>query len=286
MDFTKDIYINKDTIYEDSEIVLLYKGMLFSDKLTNNVYISYGYGDNWEQQSEIKMKPSTFGYLATIKINSNTNLQFCFRDDNGNWDNNNSANYILPIKENEEVLSFKTLADTTKEVNFDLFYHEEKEEETENILETSVVSSDSVEFYETVGLENIDKQTIPDDTIVTQINLNAKNNIVQKAVIKSEEPQESPFEAFSKITEKAKAGSVKAFDDDKVTTGSLYVNSIVKDIPIEENTEEKSLIETTNITPMEKAASFFDVLFKGAKTAFAKIVKLIRTSLNFDEDKN
>lgn len=286
MDFTKDIYINKDTIYEDSEIVLLYKGMLFSDKLTNNVYISYGYGDNWEQQSEIKMKPSTFGYLATIKINSNTNLQFCFRDDNGNWDNNNSANYILPIKENEEVLSFKTLADTTKEVNFDLFYHEEKEEETENILETSVVSSDSVEFYETVGLENIDKQTIPDDTIVTQINLNAKNNIVQKAVIKSEEPQESPFEAFSKITEKAKAGSVKAFDDDKVTTGSLYVNSIVKDIPIEENTEEKSLIETTNVTPMEKAASFFDVLFKGAKTAFAKIVKLIRTSLNFDEDKN
>ncbi len=29
MDFTKDIYINKDTVYEDSEIVLLYKGFLF-----------------------------------------------------------------------------------------------------------------------------------------------------------------------------------------------------------------------------------------------------------------
>ena len=289
MDFTKDIYINKDTIYEDSEIVLLYKGMLFSDTLTNNVYISYGYGDNWEQQSEIKMKPSTFGYLATIKISSNTNLQFCFRDDNGNWDNNNSANYVLPIKENEEVLSFKTLADTTKEVTFDLFYNEEKEPETEDLLEASVVSSDSVEFYKTVDLENISKQAIPDDTIVTQINLTAENNpVVQNAVIKSEEPKESPIEAFSKIKKKAKAESVKAFDDDKVTTGSLYVNSLVKDISdeIEENNEEKSLIEATNITPMERVSSFFDALFKGAKTAFSKLVKLVKTSLSFDEDKN
>lgn len=290
MDFTKDIYINKDTIYEDSEIVLLYKGFLFSDNLTKDVYISYGYGNNWEKQSEIKMKPSTFGYLATIKIEANTNLQFCFRDDNGNWDNNNSSNYILPIKENEEVLSFKTLADTTKNVNFDMFYHEEEKEEKEpenDILESSVISSNSIEFYKTVDLENINKQAIPDDTIVTQINLNAENqNVFKKAIIKAEEPKESPFEAFSKITEKAKAESVKAFDDDKVTTGSLYVNSIVKDIPVEENTEEKSLIETNTATPMEKAASFFDVLFKGAKTAFAKIVKLIKTSLNFNEDEN
>lgn len=213
MDFTKDIYINKDTIYEDSEIVLLYKGMLFSDTLTNNVYISYGYGDTWEQQAEIKMKPSTFGYLATIKISSNTNLQFCFRDDNGNWDNNNSGNYILPIQENEneEVLSFKTLADTTKEVNFDMFYHEEEDQEPEELLESSVVSSNSVEFYKTVDLENISKQAIPDDTIVTQITLNAENqSVFQNAVIKSEEPKESPIEAFSKITEKAKAESVKA----------------------------------------------------------------------------
>ena len=56
MDFTKDIYINKDTVYEDSEIVLLYKGFLFSDNLTKDVYISYGYGSNWEKQTEIKMK--------------------------------------------------------------------------------------------------------------------------------------------------------------------------------------------------------------------------------------
>ena len=54
---------------------------------------------------------------------------------------------------------------------------EEKEEpESENdILESSVVSSNSVEFYKTIDLENISKQAIPDDTIVTQINLNAES---------------------------------------------------------------------------------------------------------------
>lgn len=100
MDFTKDIYINKDKIYEDQEIVVLYKGFLFSNNLTNDVYISLGYGNMWDNKEEIKMKPSTFGYLATVKVGSGETLQFCFRDGNGIWDNNNYANYILPILEN------------------------------------------------------------------------------------------------------------------------------------------------------------------------------------------
>ena len=70
MDFTKDIYINKDKIYEDQEIVVLYKGFLFSNNLTNDVYISLGYGNMWDNKEEIRMKPSTFGYLATVKVGS------------------------------------------------------------------------------------------------------------------------------------------------------------------------------------------------------------------------
>lgn len=293
MDFTKDIYINKDTIYEDQEIVLLYKGFLFSNNLTDEVYISYGYGSNWENKSEIKMKPSTFGYLATIKVESGENLQFCFRNNNGEWDNNNYSNYILPIQENEEILSFKTLADTSKEVKFELFASDEDEKESEDILETSVLSSNSVEFYKTVDLEDISKQAIPDDTIVTQIKLDSTNkteSIVQEAVIKSEEPKESTLTAFAEITEKAKAESVKAFDEDKVTTGSLYVNSIMKDIQDHPqkvaNIEEKSIVKMDNITPAEKITSFFNVLFKSTKTAFSKLIKLIKTSLNFNEDEN
>ena len=46
MDFTKDIYINKDKVCENSEFVMLYKGGLFSNDLTKDVYVSYGYGAN------------------------------------------------------------------------------------------------------------------------------------------------------------------------------------------------------------------------------------------------
>ena len=102
MDFTKDIYINKDKIREDEDFVILHKGSLFSNNLTNDVYVSYGYGDTWKNKDEKKMKPSTFGYLATIDVGSGDNLQFVFRDDKGNWDNNNSQNYILPIEESQE----------------------------------------------------------------------------------------------------------------------------------------------------------------------------------------
>ena len=287
MDFTKDIYINKDKIYEDQEIVVLYKGSLFANNLTNDVYLSLGYGNMWDNKEEIKMKPSTFGYLATVKVGSGETLEFCFRDDNGNWDNNNHANYVLPILENEEILSFKTLADTSKPVDFEPFDQKvpDEAETKESVFETSVVNSNSFELYKTVGLENITKKAIPTDTIITQINL--KEKAVSQAVIKAEEPEESISPAFASITEKAKEESVKAFDENKVTAGSVYVNSIVKDIKEEpkviENIEEKSMTIKEDST-LSKVTTFIERFAKSAKLAFSKLVKLIKTSLNFNEE--
>ena len=120
MDFTKDIYINKEKIVENSEIVILYKGFLFSNNPSDEVYISYGYGNLWDKKSEIKMKPSTFGCLATVKIEGNDNFQFCFKNSFEQWDNNNGANYILPIQESSDVLEFEPLADTRKEVEIEI----------------------------------------------------------------------------------------------------------------------------------------------------------------------
>lgn len=291
MDFTKDIYINKDTIYEDSEMVLLYKGFLFSNNLANEVYISYGYGNLWDNKEEILMKPSTFGYLATLKIGSGENLQFCFRDNYGNWDNNNNQNYILPIKENENVLSFKSLSDTCKEVSFEVYQEPEtitKKEIETNVLEQSVVSSNAIELYQTVDLENITKQAIPDDTIVTQINLNADTaNTVSNAVIKSPEPEETVSEAFEKLTEKAKEQSATAFDEDKVTAGSVYVNSIIQDTPkVVENISEETSLVTKSEGILNTVTNYFKTFAQTVKSAFNKVVKLIKTTFNFGENEN
>ena len=262
MDFTKDIYINKDKIREDEDFVILYKGFLFSNNLTNDVYVSYGYGDTWKNKDEKKMKPSTFGYLATIDVGSGDNLQFVFRDDKGNWDNNNSQNYILPIEESQEILSFKTIADTSKEVNFEAAEQTEPTatiEEKEEIFEPAVVNSNSFDLYKTVDLENLNKQAIPNDTIITQISLNEKNeNVVSKSVIKSETPEVKKAVSFDEITGASVNDAVNTVEKNAVSAGSVRVNSIVSDIPdIVDNIDEKSLTVKKEST-FEKTISLFE----------------------------
>ena len=286
MDFTKDIYINKEKVHENDEIVVLYKGSLFSDYLNKSVYLTYGYGENWENQNEVKMKPSTFGYLATLKIDGNNNLQFCFKDSYGNWDNNNQANYILPIYEAEDIFAFNAITETSKEISFDNVETqlETTGETQEEIFNPSIISSNQVELYKTVDLENITEQAIPNDTIITQINIDSDNNSIQKnATIQSKEVQESVAVAFSKLTEIAKQQSTTAFDEGKVTAGSVYVNSITQDYQETETTNNTALT-VKGETSLSKAGSFIKAIFTNAKSAFSKVVKLIKTTLQFGND--
>lgn len=295
MDFTKDIYINKDKVYENQEIVILYKGYLFSNNLTSDVYLSYGYGKMWDNKNEIKMKPSTFGYLATVKIETGENLQFCFRDNNGNWDNNNSTNYVLPIYEDNSALSFETVTESSKEIPVEYsasttYTPKKKETENEDILNPSVVSSNSVELYQTVDLNNVTEQAIPDNTIITQLNYDTESvETVKESVIKSEQPKQTSSVEFSRLTDLAKQSSVKAFDDGNVTAGSVYVNSIMKDIQEApkkvENVDEKSLVKKEE-TSISKVSSIIKTALTGLKSAFAKVVSIIKTSLQTKNEDN
>lgn len=288
MDFTKDIYINKDKIREDEDFVILYKGFLFSNNLTNDVYVSYGYGNMWKNKDEKKMKPSTFGYLATIDVGSGDNLQFVFRDDKGNWDNNNSQNYILPIEESQEILSFKTIADTSKEVSFEAAEQTEPTtiEEKEEIFEPAVVNSNSFDLYKTVDLENLNKQAIPNDTIITQISLNEKNeNVVSKSVIKSETPEVKKAVSFEEITGASVNDAVNTVEENNTATSSkLNVNTTINSVPdVVENIEEKSMTVKKEST-LERTLSLFESVVKNVKVAFSKLVKLVKTSLNLNEE--
>ena len=287
MDFTKDIYINKDKIRENEDFVILYKGFLFSNNLTNDVYMSYGYGNTWENKDEKKMKPSTFGYLATIDVGSGDNLQFVFRDNKGNWDNNNSQNYILPIEESQEVLSFKTITDTSKEVSFEVAEQTEPTTIGENkeIFEPAVVNSNSFDLYKTVDLEDLNKQTIPNDTIITQISLDNKTEkIVSESIIKSETAETTKTVSFEEITGASVNDAVNTVEENATTTNTLNVNTITTGVPnMVENIDEKSLTVKKEST-LEITRSFFESVVKNVKVAFAKLVKLVKTSLNLNEE--
>ena len=88
---------------ENSRVKISYTGKLFQEN-SEKVYLHYGFGTNWDNVAETLMTKSDLGFQAEIELISADTLNFCFRNDNDEWDNNNSENYIFPIEKVELAL--------------------------------------------------------------------------------------------------------------------------------------------------------------------------------------
>jgi hypothetical protein len=44
------------------------------------------------------MQKTDLGFQTEINLIDATSFNFCFRDNNGNWDNNANSNYIFPVE--------------------------------------------------------------------------------------------------------------------------------------------------------------------------------------------
>mgnify|MGYP003299953923 FL=1 len=64
------------------------------------VFIHYGFGNEWNDLNEVEMEKTELGYQAEITLTSFDTFNFCFRDGNNVWDNNEGQNYIFPIEKN------------------------------------------------------------------------------------------------------------------------------------------------------------------------------------------
>ena len=106
MELVKNIFFNTDKLIENSNIKISYTGKLFENE-SEEVYVHYGFGNNWDNVNEIKMEKTELGFQAEIALISSDTLNLCFRNSNNEWDNNNSENYIFPIEKNELALVIK-----------------------------------------------------------------------------------------------------------------------------------------------------------------------------------
>ena len=103
MELIKNIFFNTDKLTPNSKIKISYTGNFFQDE-SKEVYIHLGFGQNWENIQDMKMEKTELGFQAEFElINSNT-LNFCFKNENEEWDNNNGQNYIFPIEHIETSL--------------------------------------------------------------------------------------------------------------------------------------------------------------------------------------
>ena len=97
MELTKNIFFNTDKLVENSKIKISYTGDLFQNASTD-VSIHYGFGANWDNVSDAKMEKTELCFQIEIELISSDLFNFCFHNENGEWDNNCGNNYVFQIE--------------------------------------------------------------------------------------------------------------------------------------------------------------------------------------------
>ena len=114
MELSKNIFFNTDRLVQSSKVKVSYSGALFQAN-AEDVFIHYGFDNDWKELNEIKMEKTDLGFQAEIDIPAYDTFNFCFRDGNNNWDNNETTNYVFNIEKCEMALAIrKELAVETK----------------------------------------------------------------------------------------------------------------------------------------------------------------------------
>ena len=65
MELVKNIFFNTDKLVENSNIKISYTGKFFQEN-SEEVFIHYGFGLNWDGLNEIKMEKTELGFQAEI----------------------------------------------------------------------------------------------------------------------------------------------------------------------------------------------------------------------------
>ncbi len=97
MELVKNIFFNTDKLLKNSTVKISYTGTFFENN-SEEVYIHYGFGTYWDNLSEIKMEKTELGFQAEIALIDSDSFNFCFRNENNEWDNNNFENYVFPLE--------------------------------------------------------------------------------------------------------------------------------------------------------------------------------------------
>ena len=97
MELTKNIFFNTDKLMQNSKVKISYTGVFFEND-SEEVYIHYGFGVSWDNLSEIKMEKTELGFQTEIDLIESDTFNFCFRNENDEWDNNNYQNYVFNLE--------------------------------------------------------------------------------------------------------------------------------------------------------------------------------------------
>ena len=103
MELVKNIFFNTDKLTANSIVKISYTGKLYQDNSTE-VFIHFGFGNNWENLTELPMKKTDLGFQIELELLDKDTFNFCLRNENNEWDNNFGQNYVFVIEHSETSL--------------------------------------------------------------------------------------------------------------------------------------------------------------------------------------
>lgn len=105
MSTQQTVYFDTDKLIEGRTVKLTYKGTLAKPE-TSEIYVHYGFGLLWENLQETRLnKIDDYTYEAEITLCCGESINFCFRDDKNNWDNNETKNFTSEISKEEVIVA-------------------------------------------------------------------------------------------------------------------------------------------------------------------------------------
>ena len=100
MELVKNIFFNTDRLTANSTVKISYTGRFFQDG-SKEVSIRYGFGNEWENQTEADMVKTDLGFQIEVNLIDKETFNFCIKNENDEWDNNDGKNYIFNIEHPE-----------------------------------------------------------------------------------------------------------------------------------------------------------------------------------------
>lgn len=97
MELTKNIFFNTDKLVENSKVKISYTGRFYQEN-SESVTVHYGFGANWDNVNDIEMEKTDLGFQTEIQLLEGDSFGLCFKNENGDWDNNEGQNYIFPLE--------------------------------------------------------------------------------------------------------------------------------------------------------------------------------------------
>lgn len=90
------VFIEPMPITAGETIKVKYKGHLAS---TSRIYLHMGFGrGNWQDIQDVPMrKTRDGGWYTNVEVSTDTAFNFCFRNNENMWDNNNGMNWVLEV---------------------------------------------------------------------------------------------------------------------------------------------------------------------------------------------